>query len=98
MEPNHPVVPYENASAGRLKELRQFMVRRDGVAHREELVAQGFSSSQIKNWVRSGRLITVFRSVFAFGRDLENRNALWRAALLVAGPGSALTGRSACEA
>ncbi len=74
------------------------MVRRDGVAHREELVAQGFSSSQIKNWVRSGRLITVFRSVFAFGRDLENRNALWRAALLVAGPGSALTGRSACEA
>jgi len=41
--------------------------------------------------------VLVIRGVYAFGRDIETRESAWRAALLAAGPGSALTGRSACE-
>lgn len=74
------------------------MSRRDFVASREELVAVGFSRSQIKNWVRGGRLITVLKSVYSYGRDVESVQALRRAALLASGRDSALTARSACEA
>ena len=98
MEAIPPDGPNENWSARRRHRLSRFMARQDFIAHRDELIAEGFSPSQIKNWVRSGRLVTIIRSVFAYGRDIETRSALWRAALLAAGPGSALTGRSACEA
>lgn len=82
----------------RLRRLYGFMAGRRFVAHRDELVGAGYSASQINSWIRSGRLVKVLRSVYAYGRDIENREAVWRAATLVAGEGSALIGRSACEA
>lgn len=88
----------EDSATDRREHLHRFMVMHQFTAHRSELIAEGFSSSQVKNWVRSGRLITLFRSVFTYGRDVETREWLWRAAVLAAGPGSALVGRSACEA
>lgn len=80
-----------------LRQLYRFMAEREFVSSRHELIAAGFSDSRIKNWVRTGRLITVVRSVYSYGRDVRDLEAVWRAGLLVAGPGSALTGRSACE-
>jgi len=61
-------------------------------------VGAGFSQSRIDCWLRNGRLIKVVRGVYSYGRDVESREAVWRASLLAAGSGSILTGRSACEA
>jgi len=86
------------SSTDQLRLLYRFMAARDFVASRNELIAAGFSPYRIRNWVRSGRLITVVRTVFSYGRDVQTPQAAWRAGLLVAGNGAALTGRSACEA
>lgn len=80
-----------------LQELLTFMAARKFVASRHELVRFGFSVHQIENWIKSKRLIPLFCGVYSFGRDVETRDAVLRAALLVAGPEAALTGRSACE-
>lgn len=74
------------------------MARRWFVASRQELLAQRFSDVRIRSWKASGRLIRLFHGVYSYGRDIESRESAWRAALLAAGPGSALTGRSALEA
>ncbi|MBN8871081.1 MAG: DUF559 domain-containing protein [Solirubrobacterales bacterium] len=81
----------------RLRRLYGFMSRHRFVAHRDELTGIGFGWRQIDSWIRNGRLIRVLRSVYAYGRDIESRDAAWRAATLAAGEGSALIGRSACE-
>jgi hypothetical protein len=73
------------------------MARRRFVANLAELKAAGFDESRIYNWCRSGRLIPVARGVYSYGRDVELREAALRVALLVAGPGAALAGRSAGE-
>lgn len=73
------------------------MAPRWHVASRVELMAQGFTSSRIKNWHQRGRLVQVMRGVYSFGRDVETRQAAFRAALSRVGDGSALTGSSACE-
>jgi len=67
------------------------------IAGRAELIESGFSPTQIRSWLKSGRLTPVLRGVYSYGRDIESRNAAFKAALVAAGPGSALTGRSACE-
>lgn len=89
---------FPDSSLDQLRLLYGFMAGREFVASRYELIDAGFSPSRIKNWVRSGRLITVARSVYSFGRDVQTREAVNRVALLLAGPGSALIGRTACEA
>jgi len=85
-------------SARELEDLNVFMASRGFVSGRAELIGHGFTDSQIKSWVRRYRLVQVFHGVYSYGRDIETREATWRAALLAAGSGSALTGRSACEA
>lgn len=86
------------ATRSQIVQLRQFMASRRYVSGRAELIQQGFTPSMTKNWLRSGRLIVVFHGVYTYGRDIETRDAAWRAALVAAGPGSFLIGRSACEA
>jgi hypothetical protein len=85
------------SSKDQLRHLYRFMAPRDFVASRRELTAAGFSPTRIENWVKSGRLVRIARGVYSYGRDVETVGAARRAALLVAGPGSALVGRSACE-
>jgi len=80
-----------------LEALRAFMGRRWFVAGRRELLESGFGVAQLNNWLRQKRLIQVIHGVYSFGRDVETRESAWRAALVAAGPGSALIGRSACE-
>jgi hypothetical protein len=84
-------------SIERLRLLFRFMSRKGFVASREELLDFGFSRSRIKNWRRSGRLVQVAHGVYSYGRDVDTREAALRVALLVAGPGAVLTGRTACE-
>lgn len=91
------VVSGREPSLDQLRRLYRFMSTRRFVASRDELITEGFSLSRIRNWIRGGRLIKVFRAVYCFGRDLETPEAIRRAALLAAGSGSALIGRSACE-
>lgn len=81
-----------------LEKLRQFMARHLFVASRIELLALGIPATTLRSWLKSDRLVKLLRGVYAYGRDVETREAVWRAALLVAGPGSALMGRSALEA
>ena len=78
-------------------ELRQYLRNHGFVASRHDLLSRGFSATRIDGWLRNERLVPLFRSVYSYGRDIETRDAAWKAALLVAGPGSALTGRSALE-
>jgi hypothetical protein len=85
------------SSVRRLEELRSFMAARRFIASLTELRAAGFEESRIYNWCRSGRLIPVARGVYSYGRDVELREAALRVALLLAGPGAALTGKVACE-
>jgi len=74
------------------------MEPRGSVAGRSELVERGFSEAAIDGWIRSGRLVPVLHGVYSFGRDVDTREATWRAALALAGPAAVLTGHSACEA
>ena len=90
--------PALGSSAERLRHLYRFMAIRHFVAGRSELKRAGFSATWIDSWLRTGRLIRLFRSVYAYGREVETRASVWRGALLVAGPDSALTGRTGCEA
>ncbi len=73
------------------------MASRKFVASRAELVDAGFTRSRINNWIRNGRMIKILRGVYCYGRDVESRGSVFRAALVAAGPGSVLIGRSACE-
>jgi hypothetical protein len=81
-----------------LRQLYRFMAPREFVASRQELITAGFRPTRIDSWLRHGRLVKIVRSVYAYGRDIETPRAVNRAALLASGPGSALIGRSACEA
>lgn len=78
-------------------QLRKFAAPRLHVVSREELIWQGFPESSIDSWIRREWLVPLFRGVYSFGRDVESTEAVWRAALLAAGPGAALAGRSAME-
>lgn len=68
-----------------MERLREFMEQRRFVATRAELSGQGFSESLLKSWLRTGRLVPLFRGVYSYGRDVETRESVWRAGLGVAG-------------
>lgn len=86
-----------NSGATQLDDLRSLTARNGFVTCRAELLDQGFAETRIRSWLVSGRLNQLFRGVYSYGRDIETREAALRAAILFAGPGSVLTGLSACE-
>lgn len=83
--------------ANKIEELKRFTARTSFVASRTDLLNSGFTGTEIHSWLISGRLSQLFRGVYSYGRDIETREAALRAAILVAGTGSVLTGLSACE-
>ena len=66
-----------------------------GVVSRGQLVEAGLSSSLINHWVRKLRLVPVFPGVYGVGHDVISQRGWWTAALLSAGPASALSHTSA---
>lgn len=74
-----------------------YAAARHWVVSREELLELGLSCPTIQSWLISGRLVPLLKAVYGYGRDIETPESARRAALLAAGPGAVLAGRSACE-
>lgn len=60
-----------------------------------ELAALGVAPSQVKSWVRSGRLHPLHRNVWAVGRAAPRPVGRWRAAVLGCGPVTAVSHHTA---
>jgi len=71
--------------------------RQHGVVTRGQLVELGLGRGSIEHRVRCGRLHPLHRGVYAVGHRALRREAWWMAAVLAAGPGAALSYRSAAE-
>lgn len=71
--------------------------RQGGVVARGQLVARGVSAKEIDYRVAIGRLRAIHRGVYAVGHDAIPIRGKLCAALLVAGPGSALSHRTAAH-
>jgi hypothetical protein len=68
-----------------------------GVVARGQLAELGLGRGAIEHRVRCGRLHPLHRGVYAVGHRALRREAWWLAAVLAAGPGAALSYRSAAE-
>jgi very-short-patch-repair endonuclease len=71
--------------------------RQHGVVSRAQLLDLGLGAGAIKHRVRLGRLRPLHRGVYAVGHRALRREAWWTAAVLAAGPGAALSYRTAAE-
>ena len=68
-----------------------------GIITFEQLIGAGFSPSQIRNRVRSGRLHRIHRGVYAVGHRAISHHGHWMAAVRAGGPGTALSHRAGTE-
>ncbi|UGS38006.1 hypothetical protein DSM104329_04428 [Capillimicrobium parvum] len=68
-----------------------------GVVAARQLNALGVSSSTIARWTADGRLLRLHRGVYAVGHQALTADGHRMAAVLAAGPGAALSHRSAGE-
>jgi very-short-patch-repair endonuclease len=68
-----------------------------GVITVAQLWAAGLSATQIRNWVRAGRLHRIHRGVYAVGHAALSNEGRWMAAVLACGSGAVLSHRSAAE-
>src|SRR5215211_5505900 len=66
-----------------------------GVVSLHQLVMLGLSDSAVRKRVKAGRLIRLYRGVFAVGHQRLTIHGRWMAAVLAAGPGAALSHRHA---
>jgi very-short-patch-repair endonuclease len=66
-----------------------------GVVSRQQLIRAGLSASLINHFVVELRLVPLFPGVYGAGHDVVSPRGWWTAALLSAGPGSALSHTSA---
>lgn len=67
----------------------------DGIVERRQLIALGLSTAAIDHRVRTGRLIVLYRGVYAVGHAAHSERATLRAALIAAGPTAAHSHRTA---
>ncbi|MEJ7875228.1 MAG: type IV toxin-antitoxin system AbiEi family antitoxin domain-containing protein [Solirubrobacterales bacterium] len=77
----------------RERALAALATRQHGTAARRQLLRLGFSSQEIDSRIVAGRLIPIFRGVYAVGHVAVTRNGRWIAATLAAGPASVLSHR-----
>ena len=68
-----------------------------GVISREQLLRAGLSPKAIRHRLRTGRLHSIHRGVFAAGRPQITDEGRWLAAVLAGGPGAALSFGSAAS-
>lgn len=72
--------------------------RQHGVFSRRQLIAHGITRGQIARWIRNGRVIQVFGTVYALGRPAVHPESLMMAAALAGGRDAAITGRAGAAA
>ena len=75
--------------------LSRFAQAQFGVVSSRQLAGLGFSSSAISRMVAAGRLIRLYRGVYAFGHSRLTARGRWLAAVLVCGDGGCLSHREA---
>jgi Protein of unknown function (DUF559)/Transcriptional regulator, AbiEi antitoxin len=76
-------------------ELAALATRQYGVVARHQLLALGLGRGAIDSRLRSGRLHTVHRGVYAVGHRRLSRRGIWLAAVLACGDGAMLSHQSA---
>jgi very-short-patch-repair endonuclease len=69
--------------------------RQHGVISRDQLTELGLGKDSIHHRVRAGRLLPLYRSVYAVGHRNRSRETAWLAAVLAAGEGAVLSNRPA---
>jgi very-short-patch-repair endonuclease len=69
--------------------------RQHGVVTRGQLIGLGLSADGIDRRLRAGRLLPLYRSVYAVGHRNRSRETAWMAGVLASGPGAALSHRPA---
>jgi predicted transcriptional regulator of viral defense system len=69
--------------------------RQHGVVNRRQLLDAGVSDKAMERRLRSGHLVRLHRGVYAVGHAQLRPEGRWLAAVLAAGPGAALSHRSA---
>jgi hypothetical protein len=79
----------EDATTGVDREIAQLATRQDGIVERRELRALGLGAAAIDHRVRTGRLIVLYRGVYAVGHAALSQRATLRAGLIAAGPTAA---------
>jgi very-short-patch-repair endonuclease len=77
--------------------IRELAERQHGVVARRQLLEIGLGSGLIRDRVRGGRLIPLYRGVFALGHRRIGLHGEWIAAVLAAGPAAVLSHRSAAH-
>ena len=77
--------------------LAEIASRQGGVVGRAQLLARGVDANAIEYRIRIGRLRRIHQGVYAVGHDAIPVRGRLVAALLVAGPGSALSHRTAAH-
>jgi len=75
--------------------LARLATRQEGVASRRQLAAIGFTRNEIDNRILRRRLIAVHQGVYAVGHEALSDRGRMIAALIAAGPGAALSHRTA---
>lgn len=84
-----------STSEGRSAAAWRLARRQHGVVARRQLLRLGFTKGGIEHRLRTGRLHLIRRGIYAVGRQDLIREGRWMAAVLVCGPESVLSHRSA---
>jgi very-short-patch-repair endonuclease len=92
-----PLTEGKRASRSADEVISALAQRQHGVVTRGQLLAAGVGGGAIEGRIASGILQPVHRGVYAIGHRALRREAWWVAAVLAAGPGAALSYRSAAE-
>jgi very-short-patch-repair endonuclease len=75
--------------------LAGFASRQWGIVTRAQLIGLGMGTRGISDWVRTGRLIRLYRGVYAVGHDRLRLEGRRLAAVYACGPGAVLSHRDA---
>ena len=71
--------------------------RQWGVVTRAQLAAAGLSDKGVTEWVQSGRLLRLYRGIYAVGHDRLRVEGRWLAAVMACGRGAVLSHRDAAQ-
>lgn len=84
-----------SASRRSSERILEMAAPRGGVVSRIDLLAAGFTRGFVRGRVEAGWLLPLVRGVYAVGHPVESEGTILAAALVAAGPDSALAGASA---